>query len=170
MDIEASILVSEQNNNRMILKQEEEDEKNAVNPSENEYMDVSKRDFNEVHINNAEKLVACEGNFDIQVLSIISIVTEYNAKNDEEGFEMIKAILAKTDREDLKERMRIIENAFMTCKQQGEMEIVLLTSMLLKEMLVMVACHWQATGTAEAKSSRRTKSNQEKLGSGRPGI
>merc|ERR1719430_1064871 len=134
VDVEARIVVPEQNNNNSIAwKQEREDEKKTARQTENEYLVVSNRDFDEVQINqdNVEKLGDCEGNVDVQVRVMISYVTEYNAKNDVESFEMIKTILNEIDRKDFKERMDIIENAFMTHKHNGEREEVLLTSMLL---------------------------------------
>jgi len=166
-DVEARIVVPEQNNNNSIAwKQEREDEKKTARQTENEYLVVSNRDFDEVQINqdSVEKLGDCEGNVDVQVRVMISYVTEYNAKNDVESFEMIKTILNETDRKDFKERMNIIENAFMTCKQNGERDVVLLTSMLLKDLRVMIACHWMAARTTEVKSSRRTKAKQEEPG------
>merc|ERR1712183_857942 len=57
--------------------------------------------------------------------------------------------------------MNRIENAFMTRKQNGETEVVLLTSKLLKDLRVMVACHWQAARTTEVESSRWRKAKQE---------
>ena len=75
---------------------------------------------------------------DIQVVldffAVITYVTDYYSKDDTGTMEIIKAALAQADSKDLKERMRIISNTFLTHRQMGEAEAIyrLLPSMQLK--------------------------------------
>ena len=111
---------------------------------------------------------------DIQIVldyfAVITYVTDYYAKDDNGTMEIIKATLAQTDSKDLKERMRIITNTFLTHRQMGEAEAVyrLLPSMLLKKS--NVACQWVSLGTKEERSSRWKKASEENLKSGIPVI
>ena len=101
-----------------------------------------KRDLDEIYINsyNIEWMRAWNGNMDIQVVldffAVITYVTDYYSKDDTGTMEIIKAALAQADSKDLKERMRIISNTFLTHRQMGEAEAIyrLLPSMQLKKI------------------------------------
>ena len=84
--------------------------------------------------------------------------------------EIIKATLAQTDSKDLKERMKIISNTFLTHRQMGEAEAIyrLLPSMLLKKS--NVTCQWVSLGTKDERSSRWKKATEADINSGRPVI
>ena len=148
----------------------------AISTSKTGYTVVLQRDLDEVYINpyNTEWLRAWDGNMDIQIVldyfAVITYVTDYYAKDDSGTMEIIKATLAQTDSKDLKERMKIIANTFLTHRQMGEAEAVyrLLPSMLLKKS--NVACQWVSLGTKEERSSRWKKASEEDLKSGIPVI
>jgi hypothetical protein len=65
-------------------------------------------------------------NMDIQVVldffAVIIYVTDYYSKDDTGTMEIIKATLAQTESKDLKERMKLIANTFLTHRQMGEAE------------------------------------------------
>ena len=111
---------------------------------------------------------------DIQVVldyfAVITYVTDYYSKDDTGTMEIIKATLAQTDSKDLKERMKIISNTFLTHRQMGEAEAIyrLLPSMLLKKS--NVACQWVSLGTKDERSSRWKKATEAEIESGRPVI
>ena len=118
-----------------------EDYIKALSISKLGYSVVLQRDLDEIYNNpyNIEWLRAWDGNMDIQVVldyfAVITYVTDYYSKDDTGTMEIIKATLAQTDSKDLKERMKVIANTFLTHRQMGEAEAIyrLLTSMLLKK-------------------------------------
>ena len=109
---------------------------------------------------------------DIQVVldyfAVITYVTDYYAKDDTGTLEVIRAALAQTNTSDLRERMKIISNVFLTHRQMGEAEAVyrLLPSMTLKKS--NVACQWVSLGIKEERSSRWRKATEEDIEAGRP--
>ena len=153
-----------------------EDYIKALSMSKSGYSVVLKRDVDEIFINpyNIEWLRAWDGNMDIQVVldffAVITYVTDYYAKDDTGTMEIIKAALAQSDSKDLKERMKIVANTFLTHRQMGEAEACyrLLPSMLLKKS--NVACQWVSLGSKEDRSLRWRKATEEDLSSGRPVI
>ena len=64
-----------------------------------------------------------------------SYVTDYYVKDDTGNMEGIKAALAQTQTNDLKEKMRTVANVFLTHRQMGEAEAVyrLLPSLTLRK-------------------------------------
>ena len=146
----------------------------ALTMSKSGYSVVIKRDLDEIFINNynIEWLRAWNGNMDIQVVldffAVITYVTDYYAKDDTGTMEIIKAALAQSESKDLKEKMKIIANTFLTHRQMGEAEACyrLLPSMLLRKS--NVTCQWVNLGSKEDRSSRWRKASEEDLISGRP--
>ena len=135
---------------------------------------VQKRDLDEIYINsyNIEWLRAWNGNMDIQVVldyfAVITYVTDYYAKDDTGTMEVIKAALAQTNTNDLKEKMRTVANVFLTHRQMGEAEAVyrLLPSTNLKKS--NVTSQWVSLGVKDERSSRWRKATEEDCKSGRP--
>ena len=100
----------------------------ALATSKTGYSVVQKRDLDEIFINsyNIEWIRAWNGNMDIQVVldffAVITYVADYYAKDDTGTMEIIKAVLAQSETKDIKERMKIISNTFLTHRQMGEAE------------------------------------------------
>ena len=146
----------------------------ALSTSKSGHSVVLKRDLDEIYINpyNIEWLRAWNGNMDLQVVldyfAVITYVTDYYAKDDTGTMEVIKAALAQTNTNDLKEKMRTVANVFLTHRQMGEAEAVyrLIPGMTLKNS--NVACQWVSLGVKEERSSRWRKATEEDLKSGRP--
>ena len=113
---------------------------------------VQARDLDEIYINsyNIEWLRAWNANLDIQPVldyfAVITYVTDYYAKDDTGTMEIIKAVLSQTDCKDMKERMKLIANTFLTHRQIGEAEACyrLLPNLVLKNS--NVACQWLSIG------------------------
>ena len=146
----------------------------ALGTSKTGHSVVQKRDLDEIYINsyNIEWLRAWNGNMDIQIVldyfAVITYVTDYYAKDDTGTMEVIKAALAQTKTNDLKEKMRTVANVFLTHRQMGEAEAVyrLLPSLTLKKS--NVTCQWVSLGMKEERSSRWRKATEEDCKSGRP--
>ena len=146
----------------------------ALGTSKTGHSVVQKKDLDEIYINsyNIEWIRAWNGNMDIQIVldyfAVITYVTYYYTKDDTGTMEVIKAALAQTNTNDLKEKMRTIANVFLTHRQMGEAEAVyrLLPSMTLKKSNVI--CQWVSLGVKEERSSRWRKATEEDCMSGRP--
>ena len=145
----------------------------ALATSKSGYSVVQKRDLDEIFINsyNIEWLRAWDGNMDIQVVldffAVITYVTDYYSKDDTGTMEIIKAVVAQSESKDIKERMKIISNTFLTHRQMGEAEACykLLPSMLLKKS--NVTCQWVSLGVKEERSSRWRRATEEEMKSGK---
>ena len=146
----------------------------ALGASKSGYSIVQQRDLDEININsyNTEWIRAWNGNMDIQVVldyfAVITYVTDYYSKDDTGTMEVIKAALEQSDAKDVKEKMKIVSNAFLTHRQMGEAEAVykLIPNMTLKKS--NVACQWVSLGRIEERSSRWKKATGKEEKSGRP--
>ena len=145
----------------------------ALGTSKTGYSIIQRRDLDEIYINpyNIEWLRAWNGNMDIQIVldyfAVITYVTDYYAKDDTGTMEIIRAVLEDTSSKDLREKMKMISNVFLTHRQMGEAEAVyrLLPSMKLKKS--NVGCQWLSLGRKEERSSRWKKATQKEVESGR---
>ena len=146
----------------------------ALGTSKTGYSLVQQRDLDEIFINsyNQEWIRAWNGNMDIQVVldyfTVITYVTDYYSKDDTGTLEVIKAALDQADAKDIKDKMRMVSNAFLTHRQMGEAEAVykLIPSMTLKKS--NVACQWVSLGSTEERSRRWKLATEKDLESGRP--
>merc|ERR1712082_536419 len=92
----------------------------ALSTSRAGYTVVQQRDLDEIYINsyNSEWLRAWNANLDIQIVldyfAVITYVTDYYSKDDTGTMEVIKAALQQTDSHDVKEKMRVVSNTFLT--------------------------------------------------------
>ena len=109
---------------------------------------------------------------DMQVVldffAVITYVTDYYSKDDTGTMEVIKAALEQSDAKNVKDKMKIVSNAFLTHCQMGEAEAVykLLPAMNLKRSNVV--CQWVSLGRKEERSSRWKQATQKEVESGRP--
>ena len=148
----------------------------ALSTSKSGYSVVLKRDLDEIYINpyNIEWMRAWNGNMDIQVVldffAVITYVTDYYSKDDTGTMEIIKAVLSESESKDIKEKMKLIANTFLTHRQMGEAEAIykLLPSMVLKKS--NVACQWVSLGTKDDRSSRWKRASEIEINSGWPVI
>ena len=129
----------------------------ALSTSRAGYTIVQQRDIDEIYINsyNNEWIRACNANLDIQIVldyfAVITYVTDYYSKDDSGTLEVIKAALQQANSDDLKDKMKIVSNAFLTHRQMGEAEAVykLIPSMTLKQS--NITCQWVSLGKKEER-------------------
>ena len=93
------------------------------------YSVILKRDVDEIMINNynSEWIKSWSGNMDMQVCldfyAIITYITDYYMKDESGTMRVINEALANSSNENLKQKMNIVKNAFLTSRQAGECEI-----------------------------------------------
>ena len=100
---------------------------------------VYKRDISETYVNiyNKEWLTVWDANMDLQLCfdfyAIITYISDYYTKDDSGTLKYIKDVL-KDATEDLKSKLRLVMNAFLTHRQIGESEVYyrILPSLKLK--------------------------------------
>ena len=137
------------------------------------YSIIKQRDIDEIFINsyNIEWLRAWNANLDIQIVldyfAVITYVTDYYSKDDTGTMEVIKSALEQAKSDDLKEKMKIVSNAFLTHRQMGEAEAIykLIPSMTLKHS--NVTCQWVSLGRKEERSKRWMRASDEDSKSGK---
>ena len=89
---------------------------------------VHKRDVDEVNINNYnEEWIRCwDSNMDIQItmdyFAVITYITDYYMKDDTGTMEFIKKAIKDAENENLRKRLKIVKNTFLTHRQMGEAE------------------------------------------------
>ena len=89
---------------------------------------VHKRDVDEVNINNynEEWMRSWNSNMDIQVtmdyFAVITYITDYYMKDDSGTLEFIKKALQDAENCDLRKKLKIVKNTFLTHRQMGESE------------------------------------------------
>ena len=101
----------------------------ALSISTQGYSVILKRDVDEIMINNynPEWIKCWGGNMDIQVCldfyAVITYITDYYMKDESGTMKVINEALSNSHDENLKKRMNIVKNAFLTSRQAGECEI-----------------------------------------------
>ena len=146
----------------------------ALNFSKQGCTIVLERDLDEIHVNpfNIEMLRAHDGNMDIQVcldfFPIITYITDYLCKSDDELCNSIKAIMKNTDDKSVKERMRTLSNAFITHRSMGEAEAVVKILPSLNLANSNVTCQWVSIDNQSDRSSRWKKATEKEMESGLP--
>ena len=87
---------------------------------------VHKRDVDEVNINNYnEEWIRCwDSNMDIQMtmdyFAVITYITDYYMKDDTGTMEFIKKAIKDAENENLRKRLKIVKNTFLTHRQMGD--------------------------------------------------
>ena len=101
----------------------------ALSISSGGYTVILKRDVDELMINNynPEWIKSWSGNMDMAVCldyyAVITYITDYYLKDESGTVKVIKEALSNTSDENLKKRMNVVKNAFLTSRQAGECEI-----------------------------------------------
>merc|ERR1711888_271367 len=92
------------------------------------YKIVHKRDIDEIYVNNYNKewIKSWNANMDIQLtldhFAIITYITDYMLKDDTGTMEFIKKAIKDTENKQLRERLKIVKNTFLSHRQIGEAE------------------------------------------------
>ena len=101
----------------------------ALRISSKGYSVFIKRDVDEIMINNynPEWIKCWSGNMDMQIcldfFAIITYITDYYMKDESGTMKVINEALSNASNANLREKMNIVKNAFLTSRQAGECEI-----------------------------------------------
>ena len=128
---------------------------------------VYKRDISEIYVNtyNKEWLLAWDGNIDIQpcfdYFGVITYISDYFTKDDSGTLKHIKEALKNSD-DDLKTKLRLVVNTFLTHRQIGESEAYyrILPSLQMKSS--NTECKFLPTGFKKDISVRLERLDEEK--------
>jgi hypothetical protein len=118
--------------NKAGMKTEEERKQyeEALAYSSSGFTVVMARDINELNINNYNPEITrvWDGNTDFQICldfyAIVTYITEYYTKDDTGLIKVLVNTLKASDCDDLKEKMRLLMNTWITNRQMGEAEAV----------------------------------------------
>ena len=93
------------------------------------YQVVHKRDVDEIYINNYNKewIMAWDSNMDISIVldfhAVICYITDYYMKDETGTVDHIRKALSNDESGELRKKMNIVKNTFLTHRQAGECEI-----------------------------------------------
>ena len=102
----------------------------ALGISNRGYSVVFERDVSEIFINpfNEHWMRAWNANLDLQPVldffAVVTYVTDYYSKDDSGTMEVLKSALKDKDLTDVKEKMKVHANVYLTHRQIGEAEAV----------------------------------------------
>ena len=92
------------------------------------YSIILQRDLDEMYVNsyNPEWARAWNGNHDLQIcldyFAVITYITEYYTKDDTGTMTLLLEALKNSDCEDLRDKMRLLMNTYISARQMGEAE------------------------------------------------
>ena len=116
------------------------------------YSVVLERDISELFINpfNEHWIRAWNANLDLQPVldffAVVTYVTDYYSKDDTGTMEVLKAALKNSNETDVKEKMKVHANVYMTHRQIGEAEAVFRLIPSLTLSMSNIKCQFVSTG------------------------
>ena len=125
----------------------------ALQMSNRGYSVILERDITELYINpfNKHWIRAWNANLDLQPVldffAVVTYVTDYYSKDDTGTMEVLKAALKDSNQTDVKEKMKIHANVYMTHRQIGEAEAVFRLIPSLALSMSNIKCQFVSTGT-----------------------
>ena len=102
----------------------------ALQFSKSGFSVVMARDLDEINVNsyNPEWLLAWDGNLDLQIcldyFAVITYVTDYFTKDDTGTIQILRDALKNADSDNIKEKMKMMMNTYITHRQMGEAEAI----------------------------------------------
>jgi hypothetical protein len=102
----------------------------ALQYSKSGFSVVMARDLDEINVNsfNPEWLLAWDGNLDLQIcldyFAVITYVTDYFTKDDTGTMQILRDALKNANSENVKEKMRMMMDTYITHRQMGEAEAI----------------------------------------------
>ena len=144
----------------------------ALQVSHRGYSVVYARDIDELYINtyNEDWMRAWDGNLDIQLCldyyKVSTYITDYYAKSDTALMEALQSAIKASDATDIKEKMKLVANLFLTHRQIGEAEAVYRLIPSLTLSMSSIACQFVFTSKKEERSLRWRRATEEQLQSG----
>jgi exonuclease III len=100
----------------------------AIKVSQSGFSVIHKRDVAEIFVNNYNKewISAFDANMDLQIcldyFAIITYISDYYGKDDSGTLKFIKDALKEINSDNLKEKLQLVVNKFLTHRQIGESE------------------------------------------------
>ena len=141
----------------------------ALGVSNRGYSVVYARDLDEIFTNpfNVEWMRAWNANLDIQpcldYFAVSTYIADYYAKADTATMEKLKKALKDSDETQLKERMKLVANVFLTHRQIGESEAVYRLIPSLTLTMSNIACQFVSTSRKEERSMRWRRATEDQL-------
>ena len=133
------------------------------------YSVIFARDIDELYSNpyNEEWMRAWDGNLDLQpclcYFSVSTYIADYYAKNDTAAMEAVKTAIQATNATEIKEKMKVVSNTFLTHRQIGEAEGVYRLIPSLTLSMSNIKCQFVATGPKEERSMRWRRATEKQL-------
>ena len=144
----------------------------ALGVSNKGYSVIYKRDIDELFMNpyNIEWMQAWDGNLDIQpcldYFAVSTYITDYYAKADTAMMTALKTAMKASNENEIKEKMKVVANLFLTHRQIGEAEAVYRLIPSLTLSMSNIACQFLFTARKEERSMRWKRATEEQLQKG----
>ena len=144
----------------------------ALGVSSHGYSVVYARDLDELYSNpyNVEWMRAWNGNLDLQpcldYFAVSTYIADYYAKADTVMMDKLTTALKQTEDTDIKARMKVIANMFLTHRQIGEAEAVYRLIPNLTLTMSNVACQFVSTSRKDERSMRWRRASEDQLEKG----
>ena len=144
----------------------------ALQWSNRGYSVVYARDIDELYINNYNEdwMRAWNGNLDIQpcldYYAVSTYITDYYAKSDTALMEALQSAIKASDATEIRDKMKLVANLFLTHRQIGEAEAVYRLIPSLTLSMSSIACQFVSTSKKEERSLRWRRATEEQLQSG----
>ena len=87
----------------------------------------------------------------LDYFAVVTYVTDYYSKDDTGTMEVLKAALKDKNITDLKEKMKVHANVYLTHRQIGEAEAVFRLIPSLTLSMSNITCQFVATGTKDER-------------------
>ena len=144
----------------------------ALSVSNHGYSVVYERDIDELYSNpyNIEWMQAWDGNLDLQpcldYFAVSTYIADYYAKSDTAMMKALKTAIDASNATDVKEKMKMVANMFLTHRQIGEAEAVfrLIPSVTLS--MSNITCQFLSTSKRDERSLRWRRATEEQLEDG----
>ena len=119
---------------------------------------------------NREWMQAWDGNLDIQpcldYFAVSTYITDYYAKADTAMMTALKTAMKASNENEIKEKMKVVANLFLTHRQIGEAEAVYRLIPSLTLSMSNIACQFLFTARKEERSMRWRRATEEQLQKG----
>ena len=156
----------------LLAKVRYEDYIKALSVSRTGYSVVYERDIDELYINpyNIEWMQAWDGNMDLQpcldYFAVSTYIADYYAKDDTAMMTALKTAMNASNATDIKEKMKIVANMFLTHRQIGEAEAVYRLIPSLTLSMSNITCQFLSTSRRDERSLRWRRATEEDLQNG----
>merc|ERR1719450_308086 len=102
----------------------------------------------------------------LDFFAVITYVTDYYSKDDTGTMEIMKKVMANSEKKELQERMKQVANTFLTHRQMGEAEAVYKRIPSMTLSMSNVTCQFVQTAPKAERSIMWMKATEEQLEAG----